>query len=90
MEVGLSFAESLKNAQKIGIAETDPSHDIEGWDAAVKIAALIRVLMGAPIRLHEIQREGIAQAERQKLFVLRAPTGQPYKLVCLHSVTALA
>lgn len=81
MEVGLSFAESLKNAQKIGIAETDPSHDIEGWDATVKTAALIRVLMGAPIRLHEIQREGIAQLSAEVVRAARA-AGQPYKLVC--------
>ena len=45
----MSFEESLKKAQQIGVAETDPSHDIEGWDAAVKVAALVRVLMGVPI-----------------------------------------
>jgi homoserine dehydrogenase len=81
MEAGLSFAESLKNAQKIGIAETDPSHDIEGWDATVKTAALIRVLMRAPIRLHEIQREGIAQLSPEVVRAARA-AGHPYKLVC--------
>src|SRR5690349_10031538 len=50
MEDGLSFDESLKRAQQLGIAETDASTDIEGWDATVKLTALINVLMG--IGLH--------------------------------------
>jgi homoserine dehydrogenase len=49
----------FKKAQSLGIAETDASHDIDAWDAAVKTAALITVLMDVPIRLEEIDREGI-------------------------------
>jgi homoserine dehydrogenase len=45
MENGLSFDAALKKAQELGIAETDATHDIDGWDAAVKTAALINVLM---------------------------------------------
>src|SRR2546430_10037503 len=59
VEDGLDFEEALRKAQEIGVAETDPSHDIDGWDAAVKVAALVTVLMGVPIRLDEIQRKGI-------------------------------
>jgi homoserine dehydrogenase len=81
MEEGLSFEESLAKAQQIGIAETDPSNDIEGWDAAVKVAALIRVLMGAPIQLEEIQREGIGKLSGEAVRAARAE-GKPYKLVC--------
>jgi len=81
MEEGLSFDESLAKAQHIGVAETDPSNDIEGWDAAVKVAALIRVLMGVPIRLEEIQREGISKLRGEAVRVARAD-GRPYKLVC--------
>jgi homoserine dehydrogenase len=81
MEEGLSFEESLVKAQQIGIAETDPSNDIEGWDAAVKVAALIRVLMGVPMRLEEIQREGIAKLSGEAVRAARAE-GKPYKLVC--------
>ena len=46
MEQGLSFEEALKKAQELGVAETDATHDIDGWDAAVKTAALITVLDG--------------------------------------------
>jgi homoserine dehydrogenase len=81
IEEGLSFQESLVKAQKIGIAETDASNDIEGWDAAVKVAALIRVLMGVPIRLEEIQREGIGKLSEAEVRAARAE-GKPYKLVC--------
>jgi homoserine dehydrogenase len=45
MEEGLTFDQALKKAQSLGIAETDATHDIDGWDAAVKTAALITVLM---------------------------------------------
>ncbi len=81
MEEGLSFDESLARAQQIGVAETDPSNDVEGWDAAVKVAALVRVLMGVPIRLDEIQREGIGNLSGEAVRVARSD-GRPYKLVC--------
>ncbi len=81
MEEGLSFEESLKQAQQMGVAETDPSHDIEGWDAAVKVAALVTVLMGMPIRLEEIEREGIGKLTGEAVRAART-AGTPYKLVC--------
>ena len=81
IEEGLSFEESLVKAREIGVAETDASNDIEGWDAAVKVAALIRVLMGIPIRLEEIQRDGIGKLREEAVRAARAE-GKPYKLVC--------
>lgn len=81
MEEGLSFEESLRKAQQIGVAETDPSNDIEGWDAVVKVAALVTVLMGVPIRLEEIEREGIGRLSGDVVRAARA-AGMPYKLVC--------
>jgi homoserine dehydrogenase len=81
MEEGLDFKEALRKAQEIGVAETDPSHDIDGWDAAVKVAALVTVLMGVPIRLDEIKREGIGRLTGEVVRAARA-SGKPYKLVC--------
>jgi homoserine dehydrogenase len=81
MEQGLTFDEALKKAQQLGIAETDASHDIDGWDAAVKTAALITVLMDIPIRLDEIEREGIRDLTPQALRNARRD-GWPFKLVC--------
>jgi len=86
METGLSFDEALKKAQTLGIAETDATHDIDGWDAAVKTAALITVLMGsnehdARIRLEDIAREGIRDLTPQALRNAKRD-GWPFKLVC--------
>jgi homoserine dehydrogenase len=81
MEGGLDFEQALRKAQEIGVAETDPSHDVDGWDAAVKVAALVTVLMGVPIRLEEIKREGISKLTGEVVRTARA-AGKPYKLVC--------
>ena len=81
MEGGLDFEEALRKAQEIGVAETDPSHDIDGWDAAVKVAALVTVLMGVPIRLDQIKREGIGRLTSEVVRAVRAAE-KPYKLVC--------
>jgi len=81
MEEGLSFEQSLKRAQDLGVAETDASDDIDGWDAAVKVAALTRVLMGVPLRLEEIERVGIRNLSAESVREARR-SGNPYKLVC--------
>ena len=81
METGLTLDAALKKAQDLGIAETDATHDIDGWDAAVKTAALITVLMGLPIRLEEIEREGIRDLTPEGVRNARRD-GWPYKLVC--------
>jgi homoserine dehydrogenase len=81
MEDGLDFEQALRKAQEIGVAETDPTHDIDGWDAAVKVAALVNVLMGVPIRPDQIQRDGIRKLTREVICAARA-AGKPYKLVC--------
>jgi homoserine dehydrogenase len=86
IENGLTFDESLKRAQSLGIAETDATHDIDGWDAAVKTAALITVLMEYPIKLEEISREGIRNLSAEAVRAARKDA-LPYKLVCRASKT---
>jgi homoserine dehydrogenase len=81
MENGLSFEESLKKAQSLGIAETDATHDIDGWDAVVKTAALITVLMDAPVKLEEIAREGIRNLSAEAVRAAKKEA-RPYKLIC--------
>jgi homoserine dehydrogenase len=80
MENGPSFDDSLKKAQSLGVAETDATHDIDGWDAAVKTAALITVLMDIPIKLGEIEREGIRSLGGEAVRAARKE-GRPYKLI---------
>ena len=81
MEQGLSFNAALKKAQDLGVAETDATHDIDGWDAAVKTAALVTVLMDVPIKLEEIAREGIRELTADAVRNARRD-GWPFKLVC--------
>jgi homoserine dehydrogenase len=59
MEQGVSAARALREAQAAGIAEADPRHDLEGWDAAVKGCALANALMGARLRPPQVRRRGI-------------------------------
>lgn len=81
MENGLSFADSLKQAQTLGIAETDPTNDVDGWDAAVKTAALVRVLMRGSLRVEDVHRQGIGQLTQEMVQAARE-SGKAYKLVC--------
>jgi homoserine dehydrogenase len=81
MENGLTFDGALAKAQSLGVAETDASHDIDGWDAAVKTAALITVLMDIPIKLADIRRDGIRDLTAQAVRNARRD-GWPFKLVC--------
>jgi homoserine dehydrogenase len=61
MEQGASFESALSYVQKQGIAEADPTLDIDGWDAAAKLSILIQALMGGTTKPEEIQREGISE-----------------------------
>lgn len=81
MERGESFAAAVSHCQEIGIAETDPSGDINGWDAAVKVSALVTVLMDTPIKPNQVERTGIRGIGRQE--ITRAQQeGKRWKLVC--------
>jgi homoserine dehydrogenase len=80
MEAGRSFEEGLKAAQELGVTETDASHDIDGWDATVKVCALASVLMNIPLKPAEVNREGIRELTNREVQAARAE-GKPYKLV---------
>jgi homoserine dehydrogenase len=56
---GISFADALKDAQRRGYAEADPTFDIEGVDAAHKLTILSALAFGIPMQLDKCFREGI-------------------------------
>ena len=60
---GLGFAEALEQAQALGYAEADPTFDIEGVDAAHKIALLAANAFGMPVRFADAQVEGITRLQ---------------------------
>ena len=86
MEAGRSFEEGLKTAQELGVTETDASHDIDGWDATVKVCALANVLMNVPLKPAEVNREGIRELTHRKVQAARAE-GKPFKLIARAKLT---
>jgi homoserine dehydrogenase len=59
LEAGETFDRALARMQAEGIAEADPSLDVDGWDAAAKTAALANVLLGAGITPLDVRRRGL-------------------------------
>lgn len=80
MEAGRSFEEGVKTAQELGVAETDPSHDVDGWDSIMKVCAISRVILRVPLLPANVKREGIRGLSPAMLQAARAE-GRPYKLL---------
>ncbi len=80
MEGGKSYAEALAEAQDLGYAEADPTGDVEGYDAAAKVAILSRLILGVSVPFNEIPREGISGLTREDIASARA-NGMHWKLV---------
>lgn len=57
---GLSFEAALQEAQRLGYAEADPTYDIEGIDAAHKLAILAAIGFGVPLQFEQVYTEGIS------------------------------
>jgi len=87
MEEGRSFAEGVKTAQELGVAETDPSHDVDGWDSIMKVCAIARVILRAPLLPTDVRREGIRDLDSATLQAARAD-GKPFKLLSKATVNA--
>lgn len=68
---GIAFAEVLKDAQRLGFAEADPTYDIEGIDTAHKLAILMTMAYGMPITHREIATEGISSIEPMDIELAR-------------------
>jgi homoserine dehydrogenase len=91
MEEGESFDDAVKYCQSVGVAETDPSGDVDGWDASIKVAALATVLMNTPLKPQDVERKGIreitpemvnqakAEAKRWKLVASAERVGDSIK-----------
>jgi len=81
LEQGVAFADAVAEAQRIGVAEADPSNDLEGWDATVKIVVLANVLMGADLRPADVDRTGITGLTGADLKAA-LDAGERVKLLC--------
>jgi homoserine dehydrogenase len=81
MREGLSREEGVERAQRLGIAEADPSYDIDGWDSAAKTAALANVLMDAQVTPQAVETRGIGRLTTERVQRL----AQQGRTVCLVS-----
>lgn len=82
MEAGIEFDQALKEMQDAGLAETDPSNDVDGWDSSVKILVLAKVYMGASdLTVNDVDRVGIRHITVEDCQAA-AEHGKRIKLVC--------
>lgn len=72
MAAGRSLEDGIRAAQDAGIAETDPSLDVDGWDSAAKIIILANAVMGGRVRLDDVDVEGIGAVTAAELAQMRA------------------
>ena len=64
---GASYDEVLKEAQTLGYAETDPTGDVEGYDAAYKITTLATLAFKKRVKLENVYREGITKVRKEDM-----------------------
>ncbi len=64
---GASYEDVLKEAQELGYAETDPTGDVEGYDAMYKITTLSTIAFGKRIKLDNVYREGITKVRAEDM-----------------------
>ena len=80
MENGLPYADALAEAQRLGYAETDPTGDVEGHDAAGKAVILANMLFGANLRPADVPRTGITGITSDDVAAAQA-AGERWKLI---------
>jgi homoserine dehydrogenase len=66
-ENGMSFAEALGEAQRLGYAEADPTADVDGYDAAAKCAILASIAFNARVVAGDVYREGIGRVTTEDI-----------------------
>ena len=64
---GMSYEDSLKEAQRLGYAEADPTADVEGYDAAYKLSILSSLAFHTKVPLAKVFREGISQISKEDI-----------------------
>ena len=64
---GMTFDDALAEAQRLGYAEADPSEDVDGRDAAAKMAILARLAFDTPVHLDQVRYEGIEHVQPDDL-----------------------
>jgi homoserine dehydrogenase len=87
MSSGSTMADAIGEAQRRGFAESDPSLDVDGWDAAAKITALANVLMDAEANPKMVRRTGIRNVRPEDIREA-ASKGKKIKMIAAAESTA--
>lgn len=102
MEKGSAYDDVLKTAQELGYAETDPTADVDGWDAAAKVLILLATVFAQEATLDDLDVSGIrdltlddirevsAAGERYRLIATASPEGSSVGLQRLPLTNPLA
>ena len=80
MAEGQSYDAVLKEAQRLGYAETKPDADVKGWDAQAKIVILADVVMGGTLKPSDVPTKGITEITLEDIERARKD-GKKYKLI---------
>lgn len=83
---GVSYEEVLKEAQKLGYAETDPTGDVEGFDSAYKITTLATIALNQRVDIKKVYREGITHISANDMKFAKE-LGYKIKLIALAKLT---
>lgn len=101
MEAGRAYADALAEAQQRGLAETDPSLDVDGWDTANKLVIIANAALGVSVRLEDVAVTGmrgvtaaeLAAAHREgrtiRLVATAQRAGSGYRLTVAPEVVPL-
>ena len=64
---GVAYEDALAEAQRAGLAEPDPSADVDGWDSVAKVMVLSAVVFGTQLELGDVSVRGISALDRSEI-----------------------
>jgi homoserine dehydrogenase len=85
LEEGASYADALTEAQDLGLAERDPTADVEGYDAMAKAMILAALVFETQLRPEEVARQGISSVDASQVTAARSEGARIKELVTLES-----
>lgn len=79
-EEGLTYAQALSEARVLGYAEADPTYDVDGTDAAIKLVIIANTMLGMDVKLSDVKRTGIDGLTADALLMAES-TGHSIRLI---------
>lgn len=81
LEKGIGYDEAVKEAQRVGVAEADPSMDMNGWDGAAKICSLANILMNADVTPKDVLVQSLTETTKEDILKAQSE-GYKIKYIC--------